>query len=348
MEEALTFNDVLMEPRYSEITSRSLVSTKVKLKKPGFAVELQHPMIVANMKTLMSEEMADAIFASGGLGLMHRFTSIEEQIAVPIALEQKHGKAIWNHIGMSIGIKSTDKEAVDHFVSKGTKVICIDIAHGDSAGCIEMCAWIHEKHPEVFLIAGNVATYEGTMRLFSAGADAVKVGVGAGSLCSTRIETGCGVPSLHAIQEGVEARDHYTNNLGYGEQRYIIADGGMKIVGDCCKALACGADLLMCGNMFAGTDETPCPIQVIDGQSYKSYVGSSTHKTTHIEGVEAFVRAKGPMKDVLAKITDGIRSCCSYQGVDAIDKLRAVVKFVRITDHGWAESGAHDLAKVIK
>lgn len=347
IKEGLTFDDVLLVPRHSEITTRSLVSTKVKLPKVN--TEVSHPIIPANMKTIIDYPMAEAVYNSGGLAILHRFISLEKQLAILAELEIKFGKDVWNRVGFSIGVKTEDISNVERLVKAGAKILCIDIAHGDSDLCFKMCEYIEYHHPLILLIAGNVATGRAAADLWYSGADIVKVGVGPGSLCTTRIETGNGVPQLTALIEAYEAKEevesHYQRIGGSisGEKNcLIISDGGIKNTGDIVKAL-CFADMVMIGNMFAGCEETPGEVLTIDGRKYKEYVGSSTHKTNHIEGVAAIVPAKGSFKVILTKMLEGIQSGCSYQGVNDIGKLRNNPTFIKITGAGLRESHAHDV-----
>jgi IMP dehydrogenase len=204
-----------------------------------------------------------------------------------------------------------------------------------------MVRWIRTIDRKVVVIAGNVATKDAALRLWIAGASAVKVGVGPGSLCTTRIETGCGVPQLTALMDVHEARERYMGSRTYIYGRDggakpvppgIIADGGIKNAGDAVKAL-CFADMVMCGNVFAGCVETGSTI----------YRGSSTHKTSHVEGVQARVSSKGPYARVLHRMLEGIRSGCSYQGAALVQQLQNEPEFVKITSAGLRESYPHDV-----
>lgn len=335
--EGLTYDDVLLVPKYSSIQSRSEVDLSVELS-PGF--KFSHPIIPANMKTVVGVEMIDAISSKGGLAIMHRFLPLSEQISLAETYKNH------NNVGFSIGVKEEGKRSLHALVEAGAKVICLDIAHGDSVMAEEMCDYIHRRFPQILLIAGNVSTGTGAMRLWRAGAHTVKVGVGPGSLCTTRIETGNGVPQLTALMDVAQARHsllaQYGNSLG---PLSIIADGGIKNAGDCVKAL-CFADMVMAGNLFAGTDESPGDFHIINGMKTKSYVGSSTHKGTHKEGVEAFVSGKGSVHEVLQKLFDGITSGCSYQDSKNLNQLKDGAEFVRITNAGIKESGAHDVTVI--
>lgn len=337
IEESLSYDDVLLKPRYSEISSRSKVDTSVKIKNFIF----NHPIIPANMKTVSGKDMAKLICKSGGLAILHRFMPIEDQISIVKEMYEKYPEAN-NHIAVSVGVKEEDKENIIKFINAGVKIFCIDIAHGDSKSCIEMIHYIKifDVNHSMLIIAGNVATGEGAIRLWKAGADVVKVGVGPGSLCTTRVETGNGIAQLSALAEVHQARKYYLNQHP-NDQKYTIADGGIKAAGDCVKGL-CFSDMVMVGNMFSGTDETPGEILRVNGIACKEYVGSSTHKTTHIEGVAALVPTKGSAKDVLDKLLQGIKSGCSYQGCNSVSELQIAPVFVKITSAGYKESIPHN------
>jgi IMP dehydrogenase len=341
--EGLTFDDVLLVPQHSDIGSRSKdVDISVKWGGLHFA----HPIIPANMKTVTGEEMAVKIIKSGGLAILHRFMEEKEQLAVSNRIFDNHGN---ENFAVSVGVKPNDREMVGRFRDAGIRTVCIDIAHGDSVHCTEMISWIKAKYSDVLVIAGNVATGSGARRLWEAGADVVKVGVGPGSLCTTRIETGNGVPQLTALMDVAETQRQLnelerTRTYPGEKRRYyrFISDGGIKSAGDIVKAL-CFADMVMVGNLFAGCEEAPGDRIVIDGVSYKKYVGSSTHKTNHIEGVAALVPYKGAVSDILTKLIEGLRSGCSYQGAHNLDDLKDNPVFIKITNAGLKESHPHDV-----
>lgn len=322
---ALSYDDVLLVPEYSEIESRANIDTSVELVN-GF--KFSHPIIPANMKTVCGEQMAKVIALWGGLSFVHRFMSNEEQLDIA-----KRNVAWRDHIGYSVGVKESDRDMVDRFIEADVKILCLDIAHGDSKLAVDMVKYIDSKLRHTGLIvAGNISTNNGAQRLWDAGAHVVKVGVGPGSLCTTRVETGNGVPQLTAIM----------NVASSARGRHFIADGGIKAAGDCVKAL-CFADMVMAGNIFAGTTEASGEMLTIDGKSYKSYVGSSTHKANHIEGIAALVPAKGPVSVVLEKLLEGIKSGCSYQGSKNLKELKQSPQFVQITSAGLRESHPHDV-----
>jgi IMP dehydrogenase len=335
--DGLAFDDLLLKPKYSEVKSRALVDLSVNIKDFKFA----HPIIPANMKTITGVEMALAVAKSGGLALIHRFMPMEEQLNIIEHLKAQSAiQYVFDKIGFSIGIQDSDKENIHKFMDLGVKILCLDIAHADSLGAIKMIEFIKSNYKDVLLIAGNVATYGGAYRLCEAGADVVKCNIGAGSLCTTRIETGAGVPQMTALDECKNA----IIDFQYKSHRriYLISDGGITTNGAYTKAL-CFADMVMSGFSFSGCTETPGNMVNIDGRIYKEYVGSSTHKTNRIEGVKAIVPIKSGFKEILNNILEAIQSGCSYQGVDNLEKLKEHPVFVRITNAGLIESQPHNV-----
>jgi IMP dehydrogenase len=341
--EGLTFDDVLLVPQHSDIGSRSRdVDVSVKWGCLHFA----NPIIPANMKTVIGEDMAIKIVKNDGLAILHRFMEEKEQLRIANFIVDNHGN---ENFAVSIGVKPADRELIGRFRDAGIRIVCIDVAHGDSKMCIEMTNWIKTTYPDMFVIAGNVATGEGARRLWEAGADVVKVGVGPGSLCTTRIETGNGVPQFTALADVAEVQrqlnelertKHYP-----GEKRRhfrFISDGGIKSAGDIVKAL-CFADMVMIGNLFAGCEEAPGRRVEIDKVTYKEYVGSSTHKTNHIEGVAALVPYKGTFQNIMTGLIEGLQSGCSYQGAHNLEELKDNPVFIKITSAGLRESHPHDV-----
>jgi len=344
IKDGLCYDDVLLQPQYSSVKSRSEIDISVKWGMLQFS----HPVIPANMKTVTGVDMAAAIMDTGGLAILHRFMPIEDQVKAAHSLIKIENNAM--HLMMSVGVKEDDKDNIGLLYRAGVRMICIDIAHGDSVQCIDMIKWIRQQYSYIFIVAGNVATGQAAARLWKAGANVVKVGVGPGSLCTTRIETGNGVPQLSALIDVAKVRDdlilEYKNEESNVSRVFpFIADGGIKNAGDIVKAL-CFADMVMVGNLFSGCDETPGEILSIDGNKYKQYVGSSTHKTNHVEGVAAIVPTKGKMSEVLTKLLEGLRSGCSYQGSKNLTELKDNPVFMRITSAGLRESHPHDV-KVI-
>ncbi len=336
IKESFTFDDVMLVPKYSTIKSRSEVNLSLSLP----FVTLAHPIVPSNMKTIMSKDMAEEVIKSCGLAVLHRFCSISEQIILAEDLIGRYGNT---HLAVSVGVKKDDELNIQKFLDINVNIFCIDVAHGDSEMCINMIKYIRLIAPKSFIIAGNVACGSGAERLWHAGADAVKCGIGGGSICLTRINTGNGIPQMTTLIDVYERKLQLKTRAEYKNRNmYIISDGGCKTSGDVVKA-CCFADLVMCGNLFAGVKQTPGHIIEKDGIDYKSYAGSSTHKKTHIEGVEALVRVKGSYQEVLNQILDGLSSGCSYQGARNLEELRDNPEFIKITTAGMRESLPHDV-----
>ncbi len=361
IKDGITYDDLLLVPQFSTTDTRSKIDTAVELPK-GF--KFKHPLIPANMSSITEFEMAKCIAETGGLAIIHRFMHIDEQlmIARKLSLLEVGNLDYLRHVGFSVGVKLENYSDVDKLVDAGIKILCIDIAHGDSLLCINMCQYIAQKYPDILLIAGNVATGSGAERLWVAGADVVKSGVGPGSLCSTRIQTGNGVPQLTAIMDVYNRKQELTKSfykkasldeeetfdlIASKIKRKIsfIADGGIKNSGDCVKAL-CFADMVMTGRLFAGSTQTPGELIIENDMAYKEYNGSSTHKKDYIEGVKAKVEAQGDAKDIIKTTLEGIRSGMSYQGVSNLMELKESPQFVRISTAGYAESIPHVRSKL--
>lgn len=349
--DGLTFDDVLLVPQYSEINSRAEIDISVKIGQLNFS----HPIIPANMKSVTGFKMAKAVADGEGLAILHRFMPISEQvelIQVFSLIIKEDTPNYLQHVGVSIGVKKEDYENALVLYKAGARIFCVDVAHGDSKLCIEMIKFLDKEFSDSTIIAGNVATGSGAHRLWEAGADIVKVGVGPGSLCTTRIETGNGVPQLTAlmavqkVQRGLQnleiVKYPYPDEKNKRKTFPFIADGGLRSAGEMVKAL-CFADMVMSGNLFAGCEEAPGAPLNIQGMLCKEYVGSSTHKANHIEGVSAFVPQTGEYRKVLTKLLEGIRSGCSYQGANSLAELKDSPTFIKITSVGLKESHPHSI-----
>ncbi len=345
IETTYSYDDVLLVPQKSKVKSRSDVSLKTNLSK-NFSLDL--PIISANMDSVTGIDMAISLGKLGGISILPRFSSIEEEVEMLQEIKKENVK-----VGASVGIKGDYLERVEKLIENKVDCLVVDVAHGHMERVSEVTKEIKEKFPEILLIAGNVATYEAAKDLFLAGADVVKVGVGPGSICTTRVETGHGVPQLTAVMEASKA----AKEMG----KTIIADGGIKNVGDIVKALAAGADAVMLGNMLAGVDETPGEIFEANGKKYKKYFGSTSREQKekhslkvkndanylkHIEGVSGAVLYKGSLESIVEKIKAGVSSGLSYSGAFNILELQKNAKFVAITSAGLRESHSHDLIQL--
>lgn len=337
-QEGLTFDDVILEPRKSSFGSR--FNGKVDLSVEILPnVKLEYPIISANMDTVTGATMANVMRELGGLGIIHRFLDPEDHAA---QLEQTFSQA--GGVIFCIGVGDDRDELLSEYAHQFHGVL-IDIAHGHSDLMIRKIKNVKSIAPRLPIIAGNVATGEGAAELVEAGASCVKVGVGPGSLCTTRIKTGCGVPQLSAIVEVEQAVRGYAT---------VIADGGIRHSGDIIKALAAGADAVMVGRLFAGTDEAPGQIMNVPGHGkVKTYRGMASKeaqeswkgKATSIEGEIAWVSYKGRMSDVFNDLISGMKSGMSYQNAHNIDELRENAVFIKQTSAGIIEAKPHALSK---
>lgn len=329
----LTFDDVLIIPSKSEVRSRRDPSLKSKLTKTKF---LETPIISANMDTVTESEMAIAMHTMGGLGVLHRFMNIDQQV-IEIQKVKQAGAQI---ISASIGVNADFKERAEALVQAGVNLMTIDIAHGHSVSMIETLKWLKDKFSNLEVIAGNLATPDAAVDLIEAGADAIKVGIGPGSMCTTRIITGCGVPQFTAIAMCAEVAE------GYGVP--VIADGGIRTSGDMVKAFCAGASTIMLGSMLSGTIETPGDI--VNGR--KQYRGMASKKAQISwrgdmpqgmapEGESTFVNVKGHVKDVISELTGGIRSGMSYINATTIEEMKLKALFMEMSSNGIRESRAH-------
>jgi IMP dehydrogenase len=348
-ENALTFDDVLLVPQYSDIASRKDVDTTSTL----WGVQLRSPICSANMDTVTEVEMAKKMWDLGGIGILHRYASHEKVLEWLKEIHESQCIAI-----PSVGVKPEDFRYALAYTDDGVVAVNIDIAHGDSKHMVEMVTRLSKEGIEV--IAGNVATRDGALRLLDAGAKVIKVGIGPGSLCTTRIVTGHGVPQLSAIEEVAKLKGLNNDSVGHNYQFSIIADGGIRNAGDCVKALAFGADMVMVGSLLAGTNETPgerIQLQNENGTYYwaKAYRGMAsrearesvvkTDSTYTPEGEATYVRTKGPVSDVVNQLIGGIRSGLSYSGAHNIRELQQNAQYVTISGNGMAESKPHLLTR---
>lgn len=355
---ALTFDDVLLVPAYSEVLPRE-VSTKARFTRN---ISLNIPIVSAAMDTVSEKAMAIMLARKGGISVVHKNMSIEAQARQirevkeypaegdKIPCLDAEGRL---RVAAGVGITADVLDRVTALVEAGVDAIVLDSAHGDSHGVVEALRKIKAVYPELDTVVGNIATAEAAVRLIEAGADSLKVGIGPGSICTTRIIAGVGVPQISAIYDVAKAAE--------GSGVPVIADGGLRYSGDIVKALAAGGDSVMIGSMFAGTDEAPGEIFEENGRKFKSYRGmgsvdamkagsrdryfqdgeDSTKKLVP-EGVVARVPYKGSVGDIIYQLVGGIRSGMGYCGAADIDALHTA-RFVRITANGLVENHPHDI-----
>ncbi len=329
----LTFDDVLLMPARSDIRSRRDPHLTTKLTKN---ISIDMPIISANMDTITEYDMALAMNKLGGLGILHRFITADEQATQTRRLKEAGVKNISASVGVGEEFKSRAKSLID----AGVNIITIDIAHGHSVQMMETMKWLKDHYPQVEIIAGNMATPDAARDLIEAGADSIKVGIGPGSMCTTRIITGCGVPQLTAVALCAEIAD------SYGVP--VIADGGIRTSGDMVKAFAAGASVVMLGSMLSGTIETPGEIK----NGKKQYRGMASRSAQDSwrggvpegmapEGESTQVSVKGHVKDVILEVAGGIRSGMSYVNATTIAEIREKALFIEMSANGVAESRAH-------
>lgn len=355
---ALTFDDVLLVPAYSEVLPRE-VSTKARFTRN---ISLNIPIVSAAMDTVSEKAMAIMLARKGGISVVHKNMGIEAQARQirevkeypaegdKIPCLDAEGRL---RVAAGVGITADVLDRVTALVEAGVDAIVLDSAHGDSHGVVEALRKIKAVYPELDTVVGNIATAEAAVRLIEAGADSLKVGIGPGSICTTRIIAGVGVPQISAIYDVAKAAE--------GSGVPVIADGGLRYSGDIVKALAAGGDSVMIGSMFAGTDEAPGEIFEENGRKFKSYRGmgsvdamkagsrdryfqdgeDSTKKLVP-EGVVARVPYKESVGDIIYQLVGGIRSGMGYCGAADIDALHTA-RFVRITANGLVENHPHDI-----
>jgi IMP dehydrogenase len=334
-DKGITFDDVLLIPNKSEIRSRSNPDLSSRFTKN---ITLERPFISANMDTITESAMMIAMHKMGSVGILHRFLSIQDQIK-EIEIAKAAGVTT---LAASIGVNDDFKDRAAGLVAAGVKVLTIDIAHGHSVSMMDTLKWVKDTYPQVEIVAGNVATPEATRDLIEAGASAVKVGIGPGSMCTTRVITGCGVPQLTAVALCYEAAREYDVP--------VIADGGLKASGDIVKAFAAGASSVMLGSLLSGTIETPGEIR--NGQ--KQYRGMAS-KSAQVswrggvpegmapEGESRFVSVKGHVSDVVHELSGGVRSGMTYVNAMTIKEIQNNARFIEVTSQGRFESVAHGL-----
>ena len=335
--QTITFGDVLLEPQYSDITSRKEVSLSTPLDNLR---KLKIPIIASPMDTVSEWRMASSLSSMGGMAIIHRYNSIEEQ-----AEQIKNALAVpdCTIVGAAVGVSGDFVERASKCYEAGAKVICIDVAHGDHAMVKTAIASLREQLGMfIHIMAGNVATLEGFNRLADWGADSIRVGIGGGSICSTRIQTGHGVPTLQSVIDCAQS----------DRDAILIADGGIKNSGDIVKALAAGADAVMLGSLLAGTDETPSEtFRDRDGRCFKAYRGMASAeaqkawrgKTSSLEGVSTTIPCKGSVRNVVEELLTGVRSGFSYSGARDIVELQSKATFIRQSHNAAVESSTHIL-----
>ena len=342
LKEALTWDDVLMIPQYSEIETRKDVSIQSVFGK----ILLTTPVISSPMDTVTEADMVVAMSKAGGLGIIHRYNTVKEQC--DIVRDAKMNGALY--IGAAVGATGDFLERTKELIHAGVDLVCVDIAREDHIlmkKCLEVLKPITEE-TSIHLMAGNIATGSALLNLADWGADSVRIGIGGGSICSTRIQTGHGVPNLTALLDCVETWERVRPQQ---RRPMLVIDGGIKTAGDMVKALALGADAIMCGSMLAGTSESPGEALEVKGKKVKQYRGMASREAQHNwrgtssapEGISTIIPYKGSVLDIMEDIAGNIRSGFSYSGARNLCELRQNAQFIRQTGAGQVESSTHIL-----
>ena len=350
IKEALTFDDVTLAPKYSKILPAD-TNTEVTLAKN---LKLKIPLLSSAMDTVTESKMAIAIARAGGIGVIHRNLDIKKQI-----LEIKKVKKLKLLVGAAVGAGPNEFIRAKAIIKEGVNLIVVDTAHGHTKKVAEIIKYIKKiKNNKIAICAGNIATPEAAKFLINLGVDIIKVGIGPGSICTTRLVAGIGVPQLTAI---IEAKKGVKKNVK------IISDGGIKFSGDIAKALAAGADAVMIGSLFAGTVEAPGKIIKKNGKLFKNFRGMGSvgamnkgsadryfqkkqkDSSKYVpEGVEGFVKFKGNVNNIIYKLVGGLKSSMGYLGAKKVINLRKKPKFVKITKAGFYESMVHNIDEIKK
>jgi IMP dehydrogenase len=348
IKEALTFDDVLLLPRYSKVlpseTDISLNLTKT--------IKLKSPFLSSAMDTVTESKMAIAIAKAGGLGIIHRNLSEQKQ-----SHQVSKVKKLNLLVGAAIGTSSTDIDRFKQLLDSGVDLIVIDTAHGHSEKVLKILSKAKKINSKIPISVGNIATAEAAKRLYNSGANIIKVGIGPGSICTTRMVAGIGVPQITAVMEVSSALK--------GKGVKIISDGGIKFSGDIAKAIAAGADAIMMGSIFAGTEESPGKRFKIKKKFYKQYrgmgsigamsAGSSNRyfqknykdKSKFVpEGVDGRVEYKGEVSKIIYQLKGGLKSSMGYIGAKKLSDIKKNAKFVKITKAGFYESMVHSVEMI--
>jgi IMP dehydrogenase len=343
----ITNRDLRFEPDEDQLVSEIMTRENLVTAPVGTRLEQAKKMLEKH-----KIEKLPVVDKAGVLRGLITFKDIQKKIRHPFACKDQHGRL---RVGAAVGVKGETEERVGELTRAGVDLIVVDTAHGHSRGVLEMVKRLRRKFPEVDLVAGNVGTAEATRDLIRTGVDAVKVGIGPGSICTTRIVAGIGVPQVTAIMECAKVA---------GRARVpLIADGGVKQTGDIAKAIAAGADTVMIGNLFAGTDESPGEKVLYEGRSYKLYRGMGSIEAMNAgskdryfqdaeddiqklvpEGIEGRVPYKGLLGDTVYQMVGGLRAAMGYCGTKTIAEMKARARFIRMTSAGLRESHPHSVS----
>lgn len=336
----LCFDDILMVPRPSEVESRRDIDLTMTIGVER-RIDLYLPIIAAPMDTVCESDMAIALAEYGGLGIIHRFANADQQS------QQVNTVAIKKlPVGAAVGVSNSEKSVLknaESLILSGASLILVDTANGHNILAVETVKQIRKAFPDIHIMAGNVSTWDGFLQLSQAGADSIRVGIGGGSMCTTRIVSGHGLPTLASIMEIYDLLERIDLPTS------IIADGGIRNSGDCVKAFAAGADAVMLGSLLSGHTESPGKVGRHGNGDYKTIRGmasedaqrDSSRKLSVVEGISTKVAFKGPVGPTLDQLRGGISSGCSYSGVQRLSDLQLFSEYVKVTPTSLGESKPH-------
>ena len=354
MDYSRTYDDIQLVPQYSNIPSRTKINLNTLVSR---RYGLINPIVASPMDTVCGLDMAFKIFLLGGVGCIHRFNSIEEQSKIVkelyhkiygegfggpfedwgVMLDTWHSEISYVPIMAAIGVSESDKQRAESLVESGCNILLIDVAHGHHENVRKMIEWCKENLDDnVDIIAGNIATKEAAQDLESWGADGLRVGIGGGSLCTTRVKTGFGVPNVSCLEDVISVA-----------KTPVMADGGIRSSGDISKALSLGASSVMLGSLIAGTDEAPGQIVETQKGLYKRYRGSASletkvangQQTRNVEGESTTIPYKGGVRFIVNGLLDGVKSALSYGGASSLKEFRP--PYVVVTNSGINEAKPH-------
>lgn len=343
--DALCFDDILLVPQRSAVESRHTVDTKMIIGKGNRSIHLSLPVIAAPMDTVCDTEMCKVMAESGGIGIIHRYMSFNHQVLKTKALAE-------SEVAFGVAISSNKEflEQAKALYAAGARLLLVDTANGHGKYAIDAVKSLRDKFDDVHIMAGNVSTADGFARLAQAGADSIRVGIGGGSACTTRIVSGHGVPTLASVIEC----DNWLETLSSDgiDTCSIIADGGIRNSGDMVKAFAAGAHAVMVGSILAGTDESPGSVVINEhGQHVKAFRGMASKEAQKdaigsvsvSEGISTTIPYKGSARHILNEIRGGLGSGCSYSGVYRLEELSCFAKYIQVTQASLSESRPHAL-----
>jgi len=336
VKKTVTYDDVLLVPRYSEIRSRKEIDVSNDLDDN---IRLRVPIIASPMDTVSGFEMASLMSKLGGLSVIHRYMDVSDQARIVGDLKNETGA----FVAAAIGTGRDNVVRATCLVQAGVDVLCVDVAHGHHIAVKEIIEDLRSlsAFDNVHIMAGNVATPEAVSSLASWGANSIRIGIGGGSICSTRIQTGHGVPTLQSVLDCAAVADEHDVK--------IIADGGIRNSGDIVKSYAAGADFVMIGSLLAGTTEAPGRIITMGDRKYKEYRGMASAeaqmdwrgRTASLEGVSSMIPYKGPVLPILEQIENGIRSGFSYSGARTFTEFQTQASMIQQSSAGQLESSTH-------